>query len=70
MDDPFWEVMHVVLQFSKYYRHTKFQVNISNGCRVLEAIPSKKRELWRIAGDLVAQNLSFNKKIILMSRFF
>ncbi len=31
--------MHVVLQFSKYHYHTKFQINFFNGYWVLEEIP-------------------------------
>ncbi len=41
MDDPCWEELHDVLQFSKHYHYAKFQVNISNRCRVLKAIPSE-----------------------------
>jgi hypothetical protein len=35
--------MHDVLQPFKYCSHIKFQVNISNGSRVLEAIPSENQ---------------------------
>jgi hypothetical protein len=45
VDDPYWEVLQGVLQFSKHYHHTKFEVIISNGYRVLEAIPSETIEL-------------------------
>ncbi len=45
--------MHVVLQYSKFYYHTKFQANISNRWWVLEAIPSKRTivqaERWSIS---------------------
>jgi hypothetical protein len=41
VDTPWQEAMNEVLQFFNSYYHIKFQANISNGSRVLEAIPSK-----------------------------
>ncbi len=38
---PWQENMHDVRKLFKYYSHIKFQVNISNGSRVLEALPPK-----------------------------
>jgi hypothetical protein len=42
VDGLCWEVLDGVLQFSKNYHHIKFSANISNRCRVLEAIPSER----------------------------
>ncbi len=61
MDGPWWEDLHTVLQFSKHYHHTKFQVNSSNGWRVLEAIPSEREDAAKCGKSLVAQIFSHIK---------
>ncbi len=53
--------MDRVLQFSKHYHHIKFQVNSSNGCRVLEAIPSEKWDAADFGSSMVAQKISIQK---------
>jgi hypothetical protein len=58
---PWWEDLHAVLQFSKHYHHTKFQVNSSNGWRVLEAILSEREDAAKCGRSLVAQNFSHIK---------
>ncbi len=65
--DALWqEDVHRVLSFSKYYHHIKFQVIISNGCRVLEAIPSEKWDAAVFVSSMVAQKIS-NKKTKFLS---
>jgi hypothetical protein len=58
VDNPWEEDLHAVLPFSKYYHHTKFQVTISYGCRVLEAIPSERQDAMVFGRSMVAQKTS------------
>jgi hypothetical protein len=53
--------VHRFLPFSKHYHHIKFQVIISNGSRVLEAIPSEKWDAAVFGSSMVAQKISSKK---------
>jgi hypothetical protein len=70
VDAPWQEDVHTVLQFSKYYHHKKFQAIISNGCRVLEAIPSENWDAAVFGSSKVAQKISNIKTKILSLQTF
>jgi hypothetical protein len=58
LDAPWQEDVHRVLPFSKICHHIKFQVIISNGCQVLEAIPSEKCDAAVFGSSILAQKIS------------
>jgi hypothetical protein len=52
--------MHVVLQFSKYYYHSKFQVNISNGYCKESGRTYKRSNFYSILSDFIVTKLLKN----------